>query len=279
MVAAADVSQPLVYCGDQHRRVTADGEFVVPRRDRTVALESIDPALDRVPLLVVVPGPPLSVTHPRRHPRPGRRPARADQPRQPVPPGSPHRAQRSRRSCSASTGRSPAGRAAVARSTMRTYARISTLCRGGPVEQVCSQEQRIVLTRVGGRLQRSLTEARAVWGRKRRHGQEPGRHSHTAGAWAGGQLAAGGGRIPGRHRHQLSRASSRDRSTPGRCPQTAPRSRSRPRQPAAAPHPAQRSHTPAQTTDSPTTANSAPSAHRTQRTAPARFVAPGTGPL
>lgn len=54
MVAAEGASQPLVYRGDQHRCVTADGELVVPGGNRAVAFEAIDPALDRMPLLVVV---------------------------------------------------------------------------------------------------------------------------------------------------------------------------------------------------------------------------------
>jgi len=39
---------------DQHGRFVTDGEFVVPGGDGPVALEAVDPALDRMPPLVVV---------------------------------------------------------------------------------------------------------------------------------------------------------------------------------------------------------------------------------
>ncbi|MFE7285574.1 hypothetical protein ACFU90_14330 [Streptomyces noursei] len=66
----------------------------------------------------------------------------------------------------------------------------------GPGEQVCSQGQHTVLARVCGWLQRSFAEARAVWGASGGPARSrDGRHGHTPGAWVGGQLAPGGGRI------------------------------------------------------------------------------------
>lgn len=46
-------SQPLVDGRDEDGRLVADGELVVPRGDRAVALEAVDPALDSMTLAVV----------------------------------------------------------------------------------------------------------------------------------------------------------------------------------------------------------------------------------
>lgn len=46
-------SEPLVESCDQHGRLVANSELVVPRGDSTVSLEAVDPALDRMTLTVV----------------------------------------------------------------------------------------------------------------------------------------------------------------------------------------------------------------------------------
>lgn len=51
--AAGGWLQPFVNAGDGDRGLVTDGKLVIPRGYRPVALEAIDPALDRVPLAVV----------------------------------------------------------------------------------------------------------------------------------------------------------------------------------------------------------------------------------
>ncbi len=243
---------------------------------RTVIIYGLDPLSQQTPA-------PLSVTRTHRHPRPGRRPARAGRPRQPVPPGPPHRAQRSRRSCSASAGRSPAGRAAVARSTTRTCARAATSCR--------SRTGRVSRCAARGSTPSSRGCAAGSSGaspRPERCGAQaaarPGAGTDaTATPLGPGSAVNSPQAAAGSPRTSLASAGRGERKRPvdtGQAPthRTKTPIAAKAASSSASP-PAQPSHAPAQTTDSPTTANSAPSAHRTQRTAPAWIVGPGTGPL